>query len=80
METSDMRTGRCPKCGSHDVRSGTSIPSKDKIMLHTGQGLFAPLHKLDQYVCPNCGYVETYLQDAEGLAYINQHWPRAGTK
>lgn len=73
-----MKTGQCPKCGSRDVRSGADIREKDKIALHTGEDLLTPLRKLDQYVCVNCGYVETYLSDAEGLAYVAQHWPHVG--
>ncbi len=70
-----MKTGHCPKCGSRDVRSGIGIREKEKIALHTGEGVFGPLRKLDRYACVNCGYVETYLNDADGLAYVAQHWP-----
>jgi len=70
-----MKTGACPKCSSQDVRSGAGIKKKEKIVLHTGEGILGPLRKMDQYVCVNCGYVETYLEDVEGLAYIAQHWP-----
>ena len=70
-----MKTGQCPKCGSRDVRSGADIREKEKIALHTGEGIFGSLRKLNQYVCVSCGYVETYLEDAEGLSYVAQHWP-----
>ena len=72
-----MKTGQCPKCGSHDVRSGAAIRDKEKIALHTGEGILGPLRKMDQYVCVGCGYVETYLQNAADLAYVSQNWPRA---
>jgi len=32
---------------------------------------------LDNYVCADCGYVESYIADAEKLDYITQHWPKA---
>lgn len=70
-----MKTSQCPKCGSNKVHSGMDIREKEKIALHTGEGVFGPLHKLDQYVCINCGYVETYLHGVKGLDYVAQHWP-----
>ena len=71
-----MKTGHCPKCNSQDVHTGAGIREKEKIALHTGEGIFGPLWKMSQYVCVSCGYVETYLEDNEGLSYVAQHWPR----
>ncbi len=70
-----MKTGQCPKCGSGDVRTGAGIREKEKIALHTGEGIFGSLPKLNQYVCVSCGYIETYLEDAAGLSSVAQHWP-----
>jgi hypothetical protein len=35
---------------------------------------------LDNYVCVNCGYVESYIADSAKLWKIAQKWPRAGER
>jgi hypothetical protein len=72
-----MKNGICPKCGSKDVRSGTQWSrggtySSNRIPL----GNMVSGAPLDNYVCVNCGYVESYISDERSLREIARYWPR----
>lgn len=75
-----MRNGTCPKCDGNGVRSGASVMFKkgafgaNTIPL----GGYVPRWvALDNYICPDCGYVESYITDRSALAMIRAKWPRA---
>jgi predicted nucleic-acid-binding Zn-ribbon protein len=76
-----MKSGVCPKCGSTEVYSGAHISNKrggyyaNTIPLG---GYWAQGVALDNYVCVNCGYVESYISDEKALREIAQKWPRVG--
>ncbi|NDJ35992.1 MAG: hypothetical protein GYB64_15155 [Chloroflexi bacterium] len=74
-----MRDGICPKCGSDEVYSGAQIPNKEGpegVNTIPVWGQFATPAPLDNYVCLNCGYVESYLSDAHKLRQIATRWKR----
>ena len=75
-----MKSGQCPKCGSFDVYSGAYVPSKQGFhssnTIPVSGGLFSQVVALDNYVCVNCGYVESYISDEEQLRRIAAKWPR----
>ena len=81
-----MKNGLCPKCGSNDVRSGAYLSNKPgQLGTNTipigGLGLLLPLSAaLDNYVCVNCGYVESYISDTKALQTISEQWPKVGPK
>lgn len=81
-----MKTGTCPKCGSTDVYSGAHITNKAGVENTNtiplgGSNLLPHLMPLDNYVCVNCGYVESYISDPRDLQRIAESWQRAdGTK
>lgn len=70
-----MKSGRCPKCGSTDVRSK---PGAGKYGHHgripSGWGLDAGV-PVDRYVCVDCGFVETYVADEKHRRKIREKWP-----
>ncbi len=75
-----MKSGTCPKCDGTGVRSGATL------MFRNGAfganripiGGFVPRTvALDNYVCPDCGYVESYINDRAVLGRIRAKWPRA---
>ena len=74
-----MKDGICPKCGSSNVRSGVDV-----IMKGGGHGANTiPITaftsaRLDNYVCVDCGFVESYVADQEKLDKIIEKWPRVG--
>jgi predicted nucleic-acid-binding Zn-ribbon protein len=70
-----MKTGRCPKCGSNDVRAGTDVPVKSG-RFNAIPVTFLSGAPLDNYVCANCGYVESYIANARDLQKIIKNWPR----
>ena len=76
-----MRSGTCPKCESNEVYSGEHLHSFTKMGSNWANTipitafLNAPL---DNYVCVNCGYVESYIGDPGKLHKIAQKWPRSG--
>ena len=76
-----MKSGQCPKCGSFDVYSGAYVPNKSgggygNNTIPVSGGLFDRNVALDNYVCVNCGYVESYISDEEQLQRIAKKWPR----
>jgi predicted nucleic-acid-binding Zn-ribbon protein len=78
-----MKSGQCPKCGSFDVRSGQYVPHKEgsynSNTIPVSYGLFSHNVALDNYVCMECGYVESYISDIDELRMIADKWPRVGS-
>lgn len=70
-----MKTGRCPKCGSNKVYSATDLPLKGgpfgSNSIPVSLTSMAPL---DNYVCVDCGLVESYVADKDKLAEITRKW------
>jgi len=70
-----LKNGVCPRCRANDVYSSSNMRYK------TGNSSTIPLSflrsiPLDNYVCTNCGYVESYVGDPEMLARIKDIWVR----
>lgn len=70
-----MKSGQCPKCGSHDVCSNTNrkYPAFHTIVLSAGNSS-SRYASLDTYVCVSCGFVESYVAKPEDLSYIKEEW------
>ena len=64
-----MKKGRCPKCGSKDVRTHSSKQSGQALQVTTFRGAY-----LRHYVCVACGYVEAYIADDKHLKTIAEKW------
>ena len=72
-----MKSGTCPKCASESVYSGTSIPLKKGPFGSNSIPIsLTSVAALDNYVCTDCGYVESYISDAERLTEIAKKWVR----
>ncbi len=73
-----MKNGVCPKCQSKEVYNGASVSFKsgfnnsNTIPITGFRG--APL---DNYICGQCGYVESYIAREKDLAVIKKRWPLA---
>jgi len=70
-----MKNGICPKCGIAQVYSGANVSMKggsygSNSVPITGFSS-APL---DNYVCANCGYVESYISNTDKLKKIKDKW------
>ncbi len=74
-----MKTGKCPKCGSDDVHSGTHLfPKTGPFASNSIPISLLSMAALDNYVCVKCGYVERYVSGAEKLKEIAESWPKVG--
>jgi predicted nucleic-acid-binding Zn-ribbon protein len=73
-----MKSGKCPKCGSSNVRKSKK-PGKwdsDKGMVPLG-GAFDSNLKVQHFVCVGCGYVEVYVTDPKGIEKMRKKWKLA---
>jgi predicted nucleic-acid-binding Zn-ribbon protein len=69
-----MKSGKCPKCQSTDIRIG---PPSD--------GGWSPMNKFrvsffrnvvsERHVCMSCGYMEQYVASSADRAAIAAKWP-----
>lgn len=69
--------GICEQCGSNNVKSGADIEGKEG--LHGSNRL--PIDskisvELDNYVCLDCGYMESYISNRSILNRIERKWKK----
>lgn len=77
VETSSLKDGICPSCGSDKIRSGASVPDKNGLRGGNRIPINAVQHTaLDNYVCIDCGYIESYISDRDVLRRITHEWPK----
>ncbi len=73
-----MKKGKCPKCGSSDIYSGANLSFKSGTYgsntVPIG-GFFGGMAPLDNYICGQCGYVESYISRPGDLEKIRARWP-----
>ena len=72
-----MKTGICPKCSSHEVFSGAGVALKKGPFGSNSIPIgITSIAALDNLVCVECGYVESYVSDPDKLAEISRKWAR----
>ena len=70
-----MKSGQCPKCGSHEVFCNTNRKFPALHTITVGAGSFGNRYApLDIYICVTCGYVESYIAHSEDLRYVKEEW------
>ena len=70
-----MKTGICPKCSSHEVFSGAGVALKKGPFGSNSIPIgITSIAALDNLVCAECGYVESYVSDPDKLAEISHKW------
>jgi predicted nucleic-acid-binding Zn-ribbon protein len=70
-----MKDGRCPKCGSDKVYSATDLPLKGGPFASNSIPIsLTSMASLDNYVCVDCGLVESYVADQDKLEEIARKW------
>lgn len=76
-----MKDGKCPKCGSTNIYMrregisfyfGSNIPPG--IFIVTGR--IVTQSKLDNYICTDCGYFESYIVDKDKLEEVAENWDK----
>ena len=74
-----MKDGICPKCGSQAIYSGVDVLMKGGMNRSNSIPITTfTLARLDNYVCGDCGFVESYIADSDKLERIIEEWPRVG--
>lgn len=72
-----MKTGKCPKCGSTDVHSGSDIMLKSgPFNCNAIPVSMTSVAALDNFVCAECGLVESYIADESKRKEIARKWPK----
>ena len=70
-----MKSGKCSKCGSDKVYSGTEIPLKSGPFGSNSIPIsITSIASLNNYVCSECGYLESYVADEDKLIEIAKKW------
>jgi len=67
----------CPRCGSSNIKSGAKIEGKEG--LHSSNRIPVDSKisvELDNYVCVDCGYTESYIADRGMLNRIERLWQK----
>jgi hypothetical protein len=73
-----VKNGQCPKCNSTQVYSGADVfPKSGPFTCNAIPISLTALAPLDNYVCTDCGYVESYISTSEDLATVRRKWPLA---
>lgn len=75
-----MKDGKCPKCTS------TEIYSQEAMLLKGGPFgsnsipiSLTSMAALDNFVCADCGLVESYVADGDKLLEISKKWKKFGS-
>jgi predicted nucleic-acid-binding Zn-ribbon protein len=72
-----LKNDVCPQCGSEQIRSGAIIDGKEGLRGGNRIPINAVIHAaLDNYVCVDCGYVESYINDRNMLNRIANEWSK----
>ncbi len=74
-----MKQGKCPKCSSTEVYCGSDIKLKAGPFGSNAIPVsLTSIAALDNYVCTQCGYVESYISDPSKLKEISIRWAKLG--
>jgi len=70
-----MKDGKCPKCGSVKVYAATDLPLKGGPFGSNSIPIsLTSMAPLDNYVCAECGLVESYVAYEDKLEEIARKW------
>jgi len=70
-----LKENKCPKCGSTDIYAGTDVyPKSGPFTRNSIPISLTSIAALDNYVCIQCGYVESYVAETEKLKEISKKW------
>ena len=70
-----MKDGKCPKCGSTEVYSSADVyPKTGPFTSNTIPISLTSMAPLDNYVCTECGLVQSYVADPRKLEEIARKW------
>lgn len=80
-EGAQMKSGTCPKCGSKNIYSGADLMLKGgPFGSNTVPISLTSMAAKDNYVCVDCGLVESYVSEADKLKEIARKWTPVNPK
>jgi ribosomal protein S27AE len=71
-----MKNGICPNCQGKEIYSGAGV--KGKAGMHNSNTIPISIFRaaaLDNFVCGQCGYVQSFIAREKDLAAIKKKWP-----
>jgi len=78
-----MRNGTCPKCSSQSVYAaggGLKYGTQPALQAHIEPGFrgmrpaYQATDNIWQFVCADCGYLESYVLDDAAKDFVRQNW------
>lgn len=74
-----MKDGKCPKCGSTEIYSHEGMLLKGGPFGSNSIPIsLTSMAALDNFVCTDCGLVESYVADEDKLSEISKKWKKFG--
>jgi predicted nucleic-acid-binding Zn-ribbon protein len=71
-ERVSLRSGKCPICGSDEVYNDSNVfVDEGKVLSLSGRTYKM---RLTHYLCADCGYVETYMNDENDREKASDYW------
>jgi predicted nucleic-acid-binding Zn-ribbon protein len=71
----EMKSGKCPKCSSSNVYFSRDLPLKGGPFGSNSIPIsLTSMAPLDNYVCTDCGLVESYISDQGKLKEFARKW------
>jgi hypothetical protein len=67
-----------PKCGASPVFTRQAGVCRDDGGVHVYTAGVTKPTKLDDYICTSCGYIESYVPDAEKRLAVEKSWSKVG--
>ncbi|MEM9953971.1 MAG: hypothetical protein AAF846_20345 [Chloroflexota bacterium] len=69
--------GVCERCGSQNIKSGAIIDGKEGLRGSNRLPIDSKTSiELDNYVCLDCGYTESYISNRSMLNRIEKYWQK----
>ena len=71
-----MKNGICPRCGGKEIFDGSGVANKSG--MHNSNTIPLSLFRtaaLNNLVCGQCGYVESYIAKEKDLGIVKKKWP-----
>lgn len=76
-----MKSGKCPKCGSSNVRRGPKpSPWKNSSGMVPLGSAWGTSVGVQHYVCTACGYLEAYVVKEEDREKVRKKWKLASER
>lgn len=76
-----MKDGKCPKCNSTQVYSQQNMVLKGGPFGSNSIPIsLTSMAALDNFVCADCGLVQSYVADEEKLREISKKWKKFGSQ